>query len=198
MYAPRSLEPSSTTATHSPRSEKASSSTGLSWVGHPRFGQLYRPSTGGATAVLRAASSAMLDSVGRAQVRQRVVGIGTEIESPQTGERVIFRSTEDSSDGEPFQAESIMRPRSYLVRSHVHPRQEERFVVLEGRFGYQIGDHEGVGRPGETLVCRSRCRTASGTRRWVMRILYERRPALTSAEIFFKTSAGACSDAQVP
>jgi hypothetical protein len=46
-----------------------------------------------------------------------------------------------------------MRPGSYLVRSHVHPRQEERFVVLEGRFGYQIGDHEGVGRPGETLAC---------------------------------------------
>jgi hypothetical protein len=39
------------------------------------------------------------------------------------------------------------------VRSHVHPRQEERFVVLEGRFVYQIGDHEGVGRPGETLAC---------------------------------------------
>jgi hypothetical protein len=31
-----------------------------------------------------------------------VVGIGTEIESPQTGERLIFRSTEDSSDGELF------------------------------------------------------------------------------------------------
>jgi mannose-6-phosphate isomerase-like protein (cupin superfamily) len=153
--------------------------------------------------VLKAASSAMRTHArqrraGEPRVRQRVVGIGTEIESPQTGERLNFRSTEGSSDGELFQAELILQPGSYVVRPHIHARQEERFVVLEGSFGYRIGDREGVGRPGETLVCpvavpHSQRNAGDG----VMRILYEQRPALTSAEIFFETYFGLGRDGKL-
>ena len=57
-----------------------------------------------------------------------MVRLGTEIESPQTGERLTFLSTADSSDGELFRAELTMEPGDYVVRSHVHPRQEETFV----------------------------------------------------------------------
>lgn len=52
-----------------------------------------------------------------------MIPIGTAIESPQTGERLIFRST------------------------------AERFVVLEGRYGWRIGSETGIAEPGETLVC---------------------------------------------
>jgi mannose-6-phosphate isomerase-like protein (cupin superfamily) len=127
-----------------------------------------------------------------------MVAIGTEIESPQTGERLIFRSTADSSAGELFQAELIMRPGSYVVRSHVHPSQEESFVVLEGRFGWKIGKESGVAEAGETLVCpprlpHSQWNAGDGP----MRILYEHRPALTSAEIFFETYFGLSRDGKL-
>src|SRR5438094_10032831 len=78
--------------------------------------------------------------------------IGTELESPQTGERLIIRSTARSSGGKLFQAELIAQPGSYVVRSHLHPSQEERFVVLEGEYGYRVGARSGVEHTGETVV----------------------------------------------
>jgi mannose-6-phosphate isomerase-like protein (cupin superfamily) len=127
-----------------------------------------------------------------------LVRIGTEIESPQTGERLIFRSTADSSNGRLFQAELIVEPGPYVVRSHIHPRQEECFVVLEGRYGYKIGDKVGVAGAGETLVCpmavpHSQWNAGDGA----MRILYEHRPALTSAEVFFETQFGLSRDGKL-
>jgi quercetin dioxygenase-like cupin family protein len=127
-----------------------------------------------------------------------LVKIGTEIESPQTGERLIFRSTADSSGGRLFQAELIVKPGSYVVRSHIHPSQEESFVVLEGEYGYTIGDTKGVAHPGETLVCpvgvpHSQWNAGKG----VMRVYYEHRPALVSAEIFFETQFGLSRDGKL-
>jgi mannose-6-phosphate isomerase-like protein (cupin superfamily) len=127
-----------------------------------------------------------------------VVRIGTEIESPQTGERLIFRSTADSSGGELFQAELLMAPGPYVVKSHIHPIQEERFVVLEGQFGWRIGKETGVAGPGETLVCpvrvpHSQWNAGDGP----LRIYYEHRPGLTSAEIFFETYFGLSRDGRL-
>jgi len=121
--------------------------------------------------------------------------IGTELESPQTGERLIIRSTADSSGGELFQAELVAQPGSYVVRSHLHPSQEERFVVLEGEYGYRVGVRSGVAHAGETVVCpvgvaHSQWNAGSG----VMRIYYEHRPALESAELFFETYFGLSRD----
>jgi quercetin dioxygenase-like cupin family protein len=117
--------------------------------------------------------------------------VGNVIESPQTGERLTFRSTAESSGGRLFQAELFVQPGPYIVRSHIHPSQEERFVVLEGSYGYRIGDRTGVGQPGETLVCpigvpHSQWNAGAGP----MRIYYEHRPALRSAELFFETYFG--------
>jgi len=127
-----------------------------------------------------------------------MIPIGTEIESPQTGERLIVRSTADSSDGQLCRLELIVQPGSYVVRSHVHPNQEERFVVLEGRYGWRIGDRQGVAEPGETLVCPAGVPhsqwNAGAT---PMRIYYEHRPALTSAEIFFETQFGLSRDGKL-
>lgn len=127
-----------------------------------------------------------------------MVKIGTEIESPQTGERLIFRSTAESSNGQLFQAELIAKPGAYVVRSHIHPSQEERFVILEGAYGYRIGSKTGVAHPGETLVCpigvpHSQWNGSDKT----MRIYYEHRPALASAEIFFETQFGLSRDGKL-
>jgi len=77
------------------------------------------------------------------------------------------------------------------VRSHLHPSQEESFVVLEGTYGFRIGDRTGTARPGETVVCP----VGVPHSQWnagpvAMRILYEHRPALESAELFFETYCG--------
>jgi quercetin dioxygenase-like cupin family protein len=127
-----------------------------------------------------------------------LVKIGTEIESPQTGERLMFRSTADSSSGRLFQAELTVKPGPYVVRSHIHPIQEESFVILEGTYGYRIGDKTGVAHAGETLVCpigvpHSQWNAGDG----IMRILYEHRPALRSAEIFFETQFGLSRDGKL-
>jgi quercetin dioxygenase-like cupin family protein len=127
-----------------------------------------------------------------------LVKIGAEIESPQTGERLIFRSTADSSNGQLFQAELIVKPGTYIVGSHIHPRQEERFVVLEGAYGYRIGEASGVAQPGQTLTCpvgiaHSQWNAGDG----ILRIYYEHRPALTSAEIFFETQFGLSRDGKL-
>lgn len=127
-----------------------------------------------------------------------MIKIGTEIESPQTGERLIFRSTADSSNGALFQAELIAQPGPYRVRPHIHTSQEESFVVLEGKFGYEIGERTGVGVPGETLVCpvgvvHSQWNAGDD----VLRIYYEHRPALRSAEVFFETYFGLSRDGRL-
>ena len=120
-----------------------------------------------------------------------MIRVGTVIDSPQTGERLVFRSTAESSNGELFQAELTTQAGPYIVRSHLHPSQEERFVVLEGDYGYRIGNRSGIARSGETVVCpvgvaHSQWNAGPG----VMRIYYEHRPALESAELFFETYFG--------
>ena len=127
-----------------------------------------------------------------------MIPIGTTIDSPQTGERLTFRSTKDSSNGELFQAELIVQPGKYVVQSHVHPLQEERFVVLQGKFGWEIGHERGVAGPGETLICpRGVAHSQWNAGDTPMRIYYEHRPALTSAEVFFETQFGLSRDGKL-
>ena len=121
------------------------------------------------------------DQIAVRPIGARLVKIGTEIESPQTGERLIFRSTADSSNGQLFRAELIVKPGPYVVGAHIHPSQDESFVVLEGAYGYEIGDRKGVAQPGDPLVCpvsvpHSQWNAGAG----ILRIYYVHRPALTS------------------
>ena len=65
-------------------------------------------------------------------------------------------------------------------------------------YGYQIGDTRGVAQPGETLVCpvgvsHSQWNGGEG----ILRIYYEHRPALRSAEIFFETQFGLSRDGKL-
>lgn len=91
-----------------------------------------------------------------------------------------------------------MSPVGYVARRHFHPSQEEQFVVLEGRFGYSIGDRTGVAEAGETLVCPigiSHTQWNAGDS--IARIYYEHRPALRSAEVFFETYFGLSRDGKL-
>ena len=71
-------------------------------------------------------------------------------------------------------------------------------MVLEGMYGYTIGGRNGVAHPGEKLVCpigvaHSQWNAGDGP----MRVYYEHRPALVSAEIFFETQFGLSRDGKL-
>jgi hypothetical protein len=71
-------------------------------------------------------------------------------------------------------------------------------VVLEGRYGWKIGDKTGVSGPGTTLVCPMGVPHSQwNAGNTPMRIYYEHRPALTSAEIFFETQFGLSRDGKL-
>lgn len=71
-------------------------------------------------------------------------------------------------------------------------------MVLEGTYGWCIGDKSGIAGPGETLIAP----IGVPHHQWnagdtPMRIYYEHRPALESAEIFFETQFGLSGDGKL-
>src|SRR4051812_26797830 len=91
-----------------------------------------------------------------------------------------------------------MEPGDYVVRSHIHPRQEETFVVLEGRWGWRRGSESGVAEVGETVAIPP----GVPHRQWnaadvPVRVHQEHRPALRAAETFFETYYGLSRDGKL-
>lgn len=116
---------------------------------------------------------------------------GDQLVSPPSGERLIFRQTAESSNGELFQADIFMEPSPYVVGCHVHPEQEERFEVVSGRLGTNIGGEERVTEAGGEVIVPIGVRHAywnAGDDQ--LHIVYEHRPARAVAELFFETYYG--------
>jgi quercetin dioxygenase-like cupin family protein len=104
---------------------------------------------------------------------------GDRLENPVTGETIVFHRTADQTNGEEVFIEVIVQPNGFVAAAHVHPFQTERFEVLEGSLGLQVGDEELVASPGDVAM------VAPGTvhRFWNAghrdaRFLVEVRPAL--------------------
>lgn len=117
--------------------------------------------------------------------------VGDEVVSPPTGERLIFRQTVESSNGQLFQAEIFMAPSPYVIGCHFHPEQEERFLVLAGKLGTKVAGEEQVTEAGGEVVVPIGVRHSY----WnagddELHILYEHRPARLAAELFFETYYG--------
>jgi quercetin dioxygenase-like cupin family protein len=77
---------------------------------------------------------------------------GHEIEHPVTGERVVFLDTAGDTNGELVRMEFFVRPGGFVAAEHVHPKQEERFEILEGVARFRIGGNERDGRAGQQIV----------------------------------------------
>lgn len=108
------------------------------------------------------------------------------IENPVTGERIVWRQRARDTGGELLVADLHLKPDAFVAAEHVHPRQEERFEVLQGQIRAQVAGVERTFSAGESFV------VAPGIRhRWwnaakgetVVRI--ELRPALRT-EAFFE------------
>lgn len=77
---------------------------------------------------------------------------GTTIENPVTKERFTFLATAQDTEGELLRVDLTVAPGGGIRMRHVHPRQEERWEITEGRARFRLGREEVLAGPGETVV----------------------------------------------
>jgi mannose-6-phosphate isomerase-like protein (cupin superfamily) len=80
-----------------------------------------------------------------------VIQQGQTIENPVTGERMTFIETSKSTGGRYVRIELRADLGGAVAAAHVHPRQRERFEVVSGRLGAEVGGREVEAGPGEVL-----------------------------------------------
>jgi mannose-6-phosphate isomerase-like protein (cupin superfamily) len=78
---------------------------------------------------------------------------GQTLENPASGERITFRQTSAETAGE-LLAIDLELPAGRRVPGgqHIHPKQEERFEVVEGTMRFKLGRKQVVAGPGEVVV----------------------------------------------
>jgi quercetin dioxygenase-like cupin family protein len=74
------------------------------------------------------------------------------IENPVSGERIVVLRTGAETGGELLRFELFLAPGGHVPSSHVHPEQEERFTVLEGRMRFRLGIRVVHAGPGDTVT----------------------------------------------
>jgi quercetin dioxygenase-like cupin family protein len=74
------------------------------------------------------------------------------IHNPVSGERITFLRTAADTDGELLEFELELTPDGRVPGAHVHPRQEERFHVLEGKMKFRLGLRTIIASAGESVV----------------------------------------------
>jgi quercetin dioxygenase-like cupin family protein len=77
---------------------------------------------------------------------------GQSIHNPVTGERITFLQTAADTNGELLELELELAADGKVPGAHVHPEQEERFHVLEGKMKFRLGMRTIVAEAGETVV----------------------------------------------
>ena len=89
-----------------------------------------------------------------------MIKTGDVIENPITGETIEFLQTAEDTGGALLQLMLTVKPGGFVAAPHIHPKQEERFVVKSGTIRLQIkgeerlleAGHEGVVPPGAPHV----------------------------------------------
>ena len=107
---------------------------------------------------------------------------GQEIQSPG-GMHLRFVRTGAETDGELLQMEATYSGDGGMPPMHLHPRQVERFEVIEGAMRVIIGDGERVFETGESFEVPVGAPHQMGAER-PTRMRWEVQPALRTAEFF--------------
>ena len=81
-----------------------------------------------------------------------MIRTGDVIENPVTSERLHFLATSADTNGEKVVVECTVRPDGFVAAAHVHPQQEERFEIREGRVGFKVGRKRIEACPGDVVV----------------------------------------------
>ena len=77
---------------------------------------------------------------------------GQTLDNPVSGERITFRRTAADTNGELLEFDLTLAADGDVPGAHVHPEQEERFVVHSGRVQFRLGMKKIVAGPGDTVV----------------------------------------------
>ncbi len=110
------------------------------------------------------------------------------IANPISGERIVVRRTASETDGELFEFDVELPPGAHVPAGHAHPRQEERFTVLEGRVKFRVGLRSVVATEGGVVVVpRGRPHWFGNAGDGPARLRVEARPALRTQELFEAT-----------
>jgi quercetin dioxygenase-like cupin family protein len=113
---------------------------------------------------------------------------GQELHGPN-GYRLRLVRTGAETDGEVLEMEATYGDTNRLPPEHLHPRQDERFTVLDGTVRTVIAGTERLYEAGETFE------VPAGTPHQMTghgpaRVRWEVRPALRTAEFFERLHAG--------
>ncbi len=122
---------------------------------------------------------------------------GQIIDNPVSGERIVFNRTAADTDGEYLEIELHLAPDGQVPGMHVHPEQEERFEVLEGRMRFRMGLRTIDAGPGDEVTVpagKAHKFTNAGDETAVARVTVT--PAL-EMERLFETAAELAEDGRV-
>jgi mannose-6-phosphate isomerase-like protein (cupin superfamily) len=115
---------------------------------------------------------------------------GETIEAPTMGQRVTCRDSAASTGGELLRFDFWMRGGAVPLPLHIHPRQEERILVVSGSVRSTRGGIERVIGPGETVVSPSgEPHTVGPAGEEAVVMLVEFRPALGYEHFIERTFA---------
>jgi mannose-6-phosphate isomerase-like protein (cupin superfamily) len=110
---------------------------------------------------------------------------GQVLDNPVSGERFTFVRTAADTDGESLVFDLELSPDGRVPGAHVHPRQEERFEVMEGTLKFRKGIRTITARPGDKVTAPARTvhrfKNAGNT---TANVRIEVRPALRMEELF--------------
>lgn len=110
--------------------------------------------------------------------------IGQIIENPLSGERMTMRQTAASTEGRVLAFDLVLPPGGHVPASHVHPIQEERFIVSAGRMRFRRGARHIVATAGQTVVVpRGTIHRFANAGDEEARVRVEVRPALRMEEL---------------
>ncbi len=111
-----------------------------------------------------------------------------EIDNPRTGERIVIRKSGADTGGELLEFDLYLQPGGHVPARHLHPRQEERFTILDGTLRFRVAGRTTVARPGDVLI------VPSATAHWFgncgktpAHVRVEVRPAMRMQELFEST-----------
>jgi mannose-6-phosphate isomerase-like protein (cupin superfamily) len=77
---------------------------------------------------------------------------GQIVNNPVSGEQIVFHKTAADTNGEYLELELRLAADGKVPGMHVHPEQEERFEVLEGRMKFRCGMRTVKAGPGDVVT----------------------------------------------
>jgi quercetin dioxygenase-like cupin family protein len=114
-----------------------------------------------------------------------VIQPGETISNRVSGEQITFLATAASTGGKLLAFETLLPAGTAGPPLHSHPRQEERFTVLDGTLHLTLAGKPQTLRQGETaLVPIGMLHTFDNRQGAAVRFRVELRPALESEELF--------------